>query len=339
MKKVIKTNMHVYTITENGGKVSMVSDNPNENFNFEGVETSIDSVMQRFEVAMKLRGEVICESITDGWVDGEWAWEDDGTKPKAPADPEMKAWLESLGCKFDEDDAPMLETEDPLTYENVKLFAEQYDIHMGCDGKYVLPRGIAQDNWDEYLTFVENIDLEYTKEYWDKFWKIYCNVMRDLWKEEYEVVVDNCHDRLIFTPMIDENDAPCLDDAENVRDYLNNDERAFFVLPDYDYVCGLFVEYNEDDDVYVAMGNESWNATEYDGDTDMSVVIADFSNAWAKEIDEYCDFYKGLDYDRRIYRNDDYDAYMILLNSGVSHGLNVEEGYDPYKGDYVEVIA
>lgn len=135
------------------------------------------------------------------------------------------------------------------------------------------------------------------------------------------------------------NDAPCLDATENVRDYLNNDERAFFVLPDYDYVCGLFIEYNEDDDVYVAMGNESWNATEYDGDTDMSVVIADFSNAWAKEIDEYCDFYKGLDYDRKIYRNDDYDAYMILLNSGVSQGLNVEEGYDPYKGDYVEVIA
>lgn len=137
------------------------------------------------------------------------------------------------------------------------------------------------------------------------------------------------------------NDAPCLDDGENVRDYFekNNDERAFFVLPDYDYVCGLFVEYNEDDDVYVAMGNDSWNETEYDGDTDMSVVIADFSNAWAKEIDDYCDGYKDLDYDMKIYRNDDYDGYMILLNSGVDHGLNVEEGYDPYKGDYVEVIA
>lgn len=128
---------------------------------------------------------------------------------------------------------------------------------------------------------------------------------------------------------------------QDVRDYFvkNNDERAYFVLPDYDYVCGLFIEYNEDDDIYVAMGDESWNVTEYDGDTDMSVVIADFSNAWAKDIDDYCDLFKGLDCDRKIYRNDDYDGYMILLNSGVSQGLNVEEGYDPYKGYYVEVIA
>lgn len=108
------------------------------------------------------------------------------------------------------------EIEDPLTYENVKFFAEQYDIHMGCDGKYVEPRGIVQDNWDEYLTFVENIDLEYTKEYWDKFWKIYCNVMHDLWGEEYNIAVDNIHDRLIFTPMIDENDAPTSEEIEEI---------------------------------------------------------------------------------------------------------------------------
>lgn len=107
------------------------------------------------------------------------------------------------------------EIEDTLTYENVKFFAEQYDIHMGCDGKYVLPRGIAQNNWDEYLTF-DNVHLEYTKEYWDKFWKIYCNVMCDLWKEEYEVVVDNCYDRLIFTPMIDENDALASEEIEEI---------------------------------------------------------------------------------------------------------------------------
>lgn len=246
-------------------------------------------------------------------------------------------------------DAPKLETETAedtpiLAYEEVKFWAEQFDLYnlyMGEENRHVEYRCAVEDNWYEYLLRGWNIDVEHTKEYWDKFWKIYCNVMHDLWGEEYNIAVDNIHDQLIFTPMIDEDDAPCLDDAENVRDYFerNNDERAFFVLPDYDYVCGLFVEYNEDDDVYVAMGNESWNVTEYDGNTDMNVVIADFSNAWAKEIDEYCDFYKGLEYDRKIYRNDDYDAYMILLNSGVSQGLNVEEGYDPYKGDYVEVIA
>lgn len=42
--------------------------------------------------------------LLDGWVDGEWAWEDDGTEPKAPADPKMKEWMESLGCKFEDDE-------------------------------------------------------------------------------------------------------------------------------------------------------------------------------------------------------------------------------------------
>lgn len=215
MKKVIKTNMHVYTITENGGKVSMVSDNPNANFNFEGIETSIDSVMQRFEVAMKLRGEVISEVVTDGWVDGEPAWEDDGTKPEAPADPEMKAWLESLGCKFDEDDDPKLETETAedapiLAYEEVKFWAEQFDfynLYMGEENRHVEYRCAVEDNWHEYLLRGWNIDVEHTKEYWDKFWKIYCNVMHDLWGEEYNIAVDNIHDQLIFTPMIDEDNA------------------------------------------------------------------------------------------------------------------------------------
>lgn len=44
------------------------------------------------------------QTAYNSWVDGECEWEDDGTKPKAPSDPKMKEWMESLGCKFEDDE-------------------------------------------------------------------------------------------------------------------------------------------------------------------------------------------------------------------------------------------
>ena len=165
MKKVIKTNMHVYTITENGGKVSMISDNPDVNFNFEGVETSIDSVMQRFEVAMKLRGEVICEVITDGWVSGEWAWEDDGTKPKAPADPEMKAWLESLGCKFEVDEDGVYGVVEQLCTDMEEKMIECGNFMIGY--KYAEPdyQGRPAEWFEDMIFVTKKSDLDEDGDY------------------------------------------------------------------------------------------------------------------------------------------------------------------------------
>lgn len=128
----------------------------------------------------------------------------------------------------------------------------------------------------------------------------------------------------------------------NVKEYFDmnaDDYTAYFSLPDYDYVYGLTIEYDEEDDVYLAMGNESWNETEYKGDTDMSVVITDFTSEWTEMIKLVCKIFKNLEYDKRIYKTDDYDRYMILLNSGKDYGLNVSDCYDPHRGEYIVVVS
>jgi hypothetical protein len=267
---------------------------------------------------------------------------------------EVLAYDDCFYVWYDEEpaknDAPCLDEDDvyavveQLCTDMQEKMIECGDFMIGY--KYAEPdfQGRSAEWFEDMIFVTKKSDLDENGDYvWDD-----CEVFRigdyftfvvELLRGDFDVIAD-IKDAIVECMGNNGDLIPALA-SENVRDYFekNNDERAFFVLPDYDYVCGLFVEYNEDDDVYVAMGNDSWNVTEYDGNTDMSVVIADFSNAWAKEIDDYCDGYKDLDYDMKIYRNDDYDGYMILLNSGVDHGLNVEEGYDPYKGDYVEVIA
>lgn len=129
----------------------------------------------------------------------------------------------------------------------------------------------------------------------------------------------------------------------NVNEYwkeeMDANNEAFFTLPQYDYVSGLWIEYDEDNDIYIAMGGESWNKTKYDGATDMNVVVADFTNAWRKKVDDVFKWYKESEGDLELYRDDDYDFYTILIEESEKYGVKIEERFDPYRGYYIVDVA
>lgn len=67
-----------------------------------------------FENALNDLISTLNNDIEPIWVDGEWAWEDNGARPTPPTDPKMREWLESMGCIFDND-----KNDSPDTLENV----------------------------------------------------------------------------------------------------------------------------------------------------------------------------------------------------------------------------
>lgn len=129
----------------------------------------------------------------------------------------------------------------------------------------------------------------------------------------------------------------------NIKEYwkeeMDGNNEAFFTLPEYDYVSGLWIEYDEDNDIYIAMGGESWNKTKYDGGTDINVVVADFTNAWRKKVEDVFKWYKESEGDLELYRDDDYDFYTILIEESEKYGVRIEEKFDPYRGYYIVDVA
>lgn len=113
-------------------------------------------------------GEEVETGFGNGWIDGEWAWEDDGARPKAPADPEMRNWMESLGCVFEDEDDDIDENGysiDGLKYVNKNMETVDMDMIKECIYEMV-EDDYVEGGWK--INFEEFCDRLWTDYVWEK---------------------------------------------------------------------------------------------------------------------------------------------------------------------------
>lgn len=149
----------------------------------------------------------------------------------------------------------------------------------------------------------------------------------------------------------DDGDSVCLNDY--YMDYLNEEDKEVFeILTECTDGFIISGEFDEDGNV-VVYGNESRYYTCYDCYYPVADIYKELIDKMSADVEGYmeslkeqyiknkdlCESLMFENYDLRLWENGDRLEYNALLYFADDYGIEIKEGFDYYRGSFVDIIG